>query len=49
MTKQVIREFASEKNEDFFEKLQAKATPEEQILSKDDDAITRKMKMHLLE
>ena len=29
MTKQVIREFASEKNEDFFEKLQAKATPEE--------------------
>jgi hypothetical protein len=29
MTKQVIKEFASEKNEDFFDKLQAKATPEE--------------------
>jgi hypothetical protein len=29
MTKQVIREFASERNEDFFDALQSKATPEE--------------------
>jgi len=49
MTKQVIAEFARNDNDDFFEKLQAKTTPEEQILNKEDDLLTRKMKMHLLE
>jgi len=49
LTKQVIAEFARNDNDDFFEKLQAKTTPEEQILNKEDDLLTRKMKMHLLE
>ena len=49
MTKQVIAEFGKQDNDDFFEKLQAKSTPEEQILNQDDDLLTRKMKMHLLE
>jgi ribosomal RNA-processing protein 9 len=49
MTKQVIKEFASGQNDDFFENLQAKAAPEEHIMEQGDDNLTKKLKLHLLE
>jgi len=44
LTKQVIAEFARNDNDDFFEKLQAKTTPEEQILNKESSS-TRLLKI----
>lgn len=49
MTTQIINEYAREEKTDFFENLHAKTQHEEEIMEAGDDAITRRMKMHLLE
>ena len=49
MANQIIKEYGKDDKADFFEKLHAKTQMEEEILDKGDDAITKRMKMHLLE
>jgi hypothetical protein len=49
MTKQVINEYASANKDDFFESLYSKTQADYQIVEEGDDAITKRMKMHLLE
>lgn len=48
LTKKIIEEVDADKT-DFFDTLQAKTQLEESIMERDDDALTRRMKMHLLE
>lgn len=49
MANQIIEEYAKEDKNDFFDQLHAKTQHEEEIMEAGDDAITRRMKMHLLE
>ena len=49
MANQIIKEYGRDDKADFFEKLHAKTQMEEQIIEAGDDAITRRMKMYLLE
>ena len=49
MAKGIIAEYAREDKNDFFDQLHAKTEHEEEIMEAGDDAITRRMKMHLLE
>lgn len=49
MTTSIIKEYAREEKTDFFDELHAKTEHEEEIMEAGDDAITRRMKMHLLE
>ena len=49
MANQIIQEYAKEEKNDFFDKLHATTQHEEEILEAGDDAITKRMKTHLLE
>jgi hypothetical protein len=49
MASQIIKEYGKDDKADFFAQLHAKTQVEEEIMEADDDAITRRMKMHLLE
>ena len=49
MATQIIKEYGKDDKADFFEKLHAKTQVEEEIMNADDDAITKRMKMHLME
>lgn len=49
MTKQIIKEYAAEDKDDFFSTLQAKTTADNDIMQADDDMLTKRMKMQMLE
>ena len=49
MAQSIISEYARQDKDDFFDKLHAKTEHEEEIMEAGDDALTRRMKMHLLE
>ena len=49
MANQIIQEYAREEKDDFFDQLHAKTQHEEEIMEAGDDAITERMKIHLLE
>lgn len=49
MAKDIIKEYASEKKNDFFDSLFSKTQADYQIMEEGDDMLTRRMKMHLLE
>lgn len=49
MTKQIIKEYASEEKTDFFATLSAKTLQDQDILNADDDQLTKRMKLQVLE
>ena len=49
MTKQIIQEYAVDSKTDFFATLQAKTSADQDIVRDDDDLLTRRMKMQMLE
>jgi type III secretory pathway component EscR len=49
MTKQIIKEYASEEKTDFFATLSAKTLQDQDILNVDDDQLTKRMKLQVLE
>ena len=49
LAKEIIAEYASEQKNDFFDSLFAKTQADYQIVENEDDQLTRRMKMHLLE
>lgn len=49
MANDIIKEYGGAEKNDFFDQLHAKTQHEEEIMEAGDDALTRRMKMHLLE
>jgi len=49
MANDIIAEYGKVEKNDFFDQLHAKTQQEEEIMEAGDDAITKRMKMHLLE
>ena len=49
ITKQIIQEYAVDSKADFFATLQAKTSADQDIVRDDDDLLTRRMKMQMLE
>ena len=49
MTKQIIKDYAKEEKTDFFATLAAKSTADTEVMAAEDDQLTKRMKMHMLE
>ena len=49
LTKKIISEYAAEEKTDFFTSLVSKSTAEQEILTAEDNQITRRMKLQMLE
>ena len=49
LTKKIISEYAAEEKTDFFTSLVSKSTTDQDILTADDNQLTRRMKLQMLE